>query len=108
MQQAALLDGLPLDALALLRDRPPAAEVDVGRGEVIEALVDAAVVAVLDEGRDLRLELAGQGVVLERDAVLQRPVPALDLALRPRVARRAADVLHASRGEPQPASSSAM
>jgi hypothetical protein len=81
MQQAALLDGLPLDALALLQDRPPAAEVDVGRGEVIEAPVDAAVVVVIDEGRDLRLGLAGQVVVLEQDAVLERLVPALDLAL---------------------------
>jgi hypothetical protein len=43
--------------------------------------VDAAVVAVIDEGRDLRLGLAGQVVVLEQDAVLERLVPALDLAL---------------------------
>jgi hypothetical protein len=81
VQQAALLDGLPLDAFALEEDRLSPAEVDVGRGEVLQAPVDAAVVVVVDEGRDLRLELAGQGVVLEQDAVLQRPAPALDLAL---------------------------
>ena len=72
MQQAASLDGLPLDALALLQDGLPPAEVDVGWREVIQALVGAAVVVVRDEGRDLRLEFAGQVVVLEQDAVLQR------------------------------------
>jgi hypothetical protein len=49
--------------------------------------VVAAVVAALDEGRDPGLEVAWQVVVLEQDAVLQRLVPALDLALGLRVAR---------------------
>ncbi len=39
------------------------------------------VVVVLDEGVDLGLEVAGQEVVFEQDAVLQGLVPALDLAL---------------------------
>src|SRR3712207_8608784 len=100
MQQAPLLDGPALDAFALEQDRLSAAEVDVGRGEVIEALVVAAVVVVLDEGLDPRLELARQMVALEQDAVLQRPGPALDLALGLRVAGRSADVLHPLAGEP--------
>ena len=41
----------------------------------------AAMVVVLDKGRDLALEVAGQVVVFQQDAVLQRLVPALDLAL---------------------------
>ena len=36
------------------------------------------VVVVIDEGVDLGLEIAGQIVVLEQDAVLQRLVPAPD------------------------------
>jgi hypothetical protein len=51
------------------------------------------VVVVLDEALDLRLEITGQIVVLEQDAVLQRLVPALDLALGLRVAGSAADML---------------
>ncbi len=81
VQQAALLDGPPLDAFALEEDRLSPAEVDVSWREVIQALVEAAVVVVLDEGRGLCLELAGQVVVPERDPVLQRLMPALDLSL---------------------------
>ena len=80
----------------------PLPKIDVGRGQVLQALVGAAVVVVLDEGPDLRLEVAGQVVVLEQDAVLQRPVPALDLALGLRVAGRAAEC-----SVPSPASQSA-
>ena len=53
----------------------------------------AAVVVVVDEGLDLGLELAGQVVVLEQDAVLQGLVPALDLALGLGMAGRAADMV---------------
>jgi hypothetical protein len=52
-------------------------------------------VVVLDKSADLLLESARQVVVLEQDAVLERLVPALDLALRLRAARRAPDVRHA-------------
>jgi hypothetical protein len=37
------------------------------------------------EGRDLTFEIAGQVIVLEQDAVLERLMPALDLALGLRV-----------------------
>ena len=53
VQQAASLDGLPLDAFALEEDPLPPAEVNVRRGEIAQALVHAAVVVVLDEGRAL-------------------------------------------------------
>lgn len=43
-----------------------------------------AAVIVLDESADPSLDLTGQEVVFEPDAVLQHLVPALNLALRPR------------------------
>ena len=75
MQQAPLLDGLSFDAIALEQDRLSAAEVDVGRGEIAEALVVAAMVVVLDEGRNPAFEIARQVVVFQQDAVLQRLMP---------------------------------
>ena len=70
------------------------AEVDVGGGEVGEAFVVARVVVVLDEGADAGLEIARQIVVLQQDTVLQRLMPALDLALGLRVIRCAPNVIH--------------
>ena len=52
-------------------------------------------IVVLDEGLDLPFEIAGQVVVLEQDAVLERLMPALDLALGLGMVGRAADMLHA-------------
>ena len=100
MAQAAVSDGQFLDLLPRLEDGLAAAEVDVGGGQVAEALVVAAVVVVVDEGGDGGLELAGQEVVFQQDAVLQGLVPALDLALGLRVVRRAADVGDALALEP--------
>ena len=77
-----------------------AAEVDIGRRQIAEALVVAPVVVVIDEGVDLGFEIAGQVVVLEQDAVLQRLVPALDLALGLGMEGRAADVADAAVLEP--------
>src|SRR4051812_21553982 len=95
MAQAAAGQGLSFDPLPLQQDRLPTTEVDVRRREIVEALVSARVVVVLDKGTDLRLQVAGQIVVLQQDAVLERLMPALDLALGLRMAGRAADVRHA-------------
>src|SRR3954466_4729183 len=100
MQQAAVGESLSFDPLPFEQDRLPASEVDVGGGEVVEALVSARVIVALHEGRDLRLQIARQVGVLEQDAVLERLMPALDLALRLRVAGGTADVLHASALQP--------
>jgi predicted oxidoreductase len=70
------------------------AEVGVGGGHVVQALVVALVVIVLNEGFDLGLEVAGQEVVFQQDAVFQGLVPALDLALGLRMHRGAAHVAH--------------
>ena len=53
----------------------------------------AVMVIVLDEGGDLALEIAGQVVVFKQDAILERLMPALDLALGLWVIGGAADVL---------------
>ena len=95
MVQAPQFDGLSLDPLSLQQNGLAAPEVDVGRGEIVEALVVAAVVVVIDERRDLLLEITRQEVVFEQDAVLQRLVPSLDLALGLRMAGRPARMFHA-------------
>ena len=78
MLQASVCDGGTLDALTLGKDRLGPAEVNVGRGEVVDALVIAGVVVVFDEGVDLLFEITGQVVVVEQNAVLQGLMPALD------------------------------
>ena len=66
MVQAAVLDGLLFDASPFSQDGFAAAEVDVGRCEVADALVVATMIVVFDEGGDGSLEV---GVAtLERDA----------------------------------------
>ena len=92
MAQAAVSDGQFLDRLPGVEDGLAAAEVDVSGGQVAEALVVAAVVVVVDESGNGGLELAGQEVVFQQDAVLQGLMPALDLALGLRVVRCAMDV----------------
>ena len=54
------------------------------------------VIVVLDEARDLGCEITGQIVVLEQNAVLERLVPALDLALGLRMAWGAANMRDAT------------
>ncbi len=69
--QAPVLDGLPFDPFALFDDGLGLAEVGVGWGRVVEALVVAPVVVMLDEGCDLGFEVAGQEVVLQEDSVFE-------------------------------------
>ena len=52
---------------------------------------------VTDEGRDLGFEIARQVIVLEQDTVLERLMPALDLALGHRMIRRTTDVQAAAK-----------
>ena len=100
--QATIGNGLSLDPFSSCQDGVAAAEVDVGRGEVVDALVVAVVVIVGDEGRDLGFEMAGQEVIFQQNAVLQGLVPALDLALDHRVIGRAVRVLDAAIAPPSP------
>jgi hypothetical protein len=79
--EAAVLDGLQFDASPFGQDGFAAPEVDVGRGEVNDALVVAVGVVVVDEGGDGCLKFALKEVVFQQDAVLQGLVPSFDLAL---------------------------
>ena len=65
MKQAALYDGFAFDPFPFQHDDVAAAEVDVGRGEVAQALVSPSVVVVLDKGGNPRLQFAGQVGVFE-------------------------------------------
>ena len=85
--QSSMFDGLSFDPFSLFDDGFVPAEVGIGGRNVAQALMVALVVVVLDERLDLGLEFAGQEVVLQQDAVLQRLVPSLNLALCLRVIR---------------------
>ena len=93
--QAPMFDGLPFDPFAQLDDGLGPAEVGIGGRHVVQALVVAPVIVVLDERRDPAFEVSGQEVVLQQDAVFQRLVPALDLSLGLRMERGAANMAHA-------------
>src|SRR6516162_11122937 len=93
MLQAATGYCLALDAFAFEEDGRGPSEVDIGRCAIAQALVIAGMVVVVDEGGDLAFEIAGQVIVLEQDAVLERLMPALDFALGLRMVGRAADML---------------
>ena len=93
--QASMFDGLAFDRFSLFEDGLCPAEVGVGGRHIIEALVVALVVIVLDERLDLAFEVAGQEAVFKKDAVLQGLVPVFDLTLGLRMERRAAHMAHA-------------
>ena len=61
----------------------------------------ALVVVVLDEDGDRLLDSSGQVTVLDRDPVLQRLVPALDLALGLRMLGLARTMCSAPTQEPR-------
>ncbi len=71
MLQAPMLDGLAFDLLPFQQDDVAASEVDVGGREIAQALVIALLIVIRDEGLDLGLEIAGQIVIFQQDAVLQ-------------------------------------
>ena len=77
--QAPMFDGLSLDPFALFDDGFCPAEVGVGGRHVGQALVVALVVIVFDEGLDLGLEVAGQEVVFQQDAVFRSSSASPDL-----------------------------
>ena len=71
MLQATVGDGLSFDPFSFCQDGWTASEVDVGRGEIVDAFMVAVVVVIGDEGFDLGFEIAGQEVVFQQDAVLE-------------------------------------
>src|SRR6478735_5954771 len=87
VEQASLSDCLLLDALALEQNGLCSTEVDIGGCEIVQALVVAVLVIMLHEGSDLSFELTRKVIVLER------LMPALDLALGLGMTRRSPEVL---------------
>ena len=81
MKQAPGFDGLSFDPFSLFQNGLATSEVDIGRREVLQALVIAPMIVVLYEGVDLQPEITRQVVVFQQDAVLEGLVPTLDLAL---------------------------
>ena len=79
--QAPFVDSVLLDPFSLLQDLVATPEVDISGCQVLQALVISPVIVVADEPADLPLEIAGEEVVFQKDAVLQGLVPSLDLAL---------------------------
>jgi hypothetical protein len=100
MHQAAFSDGLAFDPFSFEQDGRAPSEVDVCRGEIAEALMISALLVMFDEGGDLQFEVLREEVVLEQDAVLERLVPAFDLALRLRMAGSAVNLFDGTLFQP--------
>ena len=58
MHQAAAFDGSALDALALQQDGQAPTEIDISRGQVVQALMLAAVVVVIDKCLNIGIKRA--------------------------------------------------
>jgi len=71
-----------------------AAEVDVSGCYVVEALVVALVVVILDKSLNLAFEIAWQIVVFQQNTVLHGLMPTFDFALGLRVEGCTANMLH--------------
>jgi hypothetical protein len=95
VQQAPMLDGFAFDPFSVFDDGRGPSEVGVGWCHIVEAFVIAPMVVVLDEGLDLAFEITGQEVIFEQDAVLERLMPSLDLALCLGMHGGAANMVHA-------------
>jgi hypothetical protein len=66
VQQAAICNCLSFDPFPFDQNGLAPPEIDVGGGQIADALVIAQVILVSDEGLDLSFEFARQVIVLER------------------------------------------
>ena len=87
VMQAPGFDNLSFDPFSLFQDGLTPSEVDIGRGQIIDALVIAVVVVVIHEGFNAGLKISGEEVVFQQDAVLQGLVPSFNLTLGPGMTR---------------------
>jgi hypothetical protein len=94
MLQASGFDVVAFDPFSFQQNDLAAPEVDVGRGQVADALVVLEMIVVGDEVADPLLEITGYAVVFEKNAVLERLMPTLDLALRLRMQWCPAIMIH--------------
>src|ERR1700756_4447293 len=100
MQAASLLDGFSFDLFPPFENGLAAPEVEVSRGQVVLGLVVSTVVVVPDELLDALFELSWQVVVVQQDPVFHRAMISVELALRHRGVRPAADMSDAVVPEP--------
>ncbi len=56
-----------LDAFAFQQDGLPPAQIDISRGQIVQAFMVAPVVILLDKGLDLGLKRARQVVIFQQD-----------------------------------------
>ena len=94
MLQAAVFDCLFLDPFPLSENGSVAPEVDVGRCDVVQALVVTLVVITIDECPDLSFQIAGKVIVFQQHTVLHRLMPAFDFALGLRMEWSTTDMIH--------------
>jgi hypothetical protein len=66
VKQASLSDGVSFDACAFEQDGVASAKVDVSWRQIIQALMVAPVVVMLDERCGLRLQITGEVIVSSR------------------------------------------
>src|SRR5262245_61428365 len=100
VMQASGFECVAFDPFSLQQNGLAPPEVDVSRREIGNALVVSEVVVVSDEVADLLFEIARKVIVLKQDAVLERLMPAFDLALGLRMQGRPANMAHALVMEP--------
>ena len=100
MLQATEFDGFAFGPFSFQQDGVTAPKVDISRGEVAETFVISATIVMIDEGCDLCLKVLREVIVFQQDAVLERLVPPLDLALGLGMARLAVHLFDGSLFEP--------
>ena len=81
--QASRFERLSFDPFPLLQNGFVAAEVDIGRCDVVDALVIALMVVVIDEDFDLAFEITWQEVVFQQDGLCCTNRSEADLPLTP-------------------------
>ena len=81
MLQASILDCLFLDRFPFSENVFGTPEVDVRGSDVVQALVIAVIVVVIDKDTNLLLQVAWQVVVFQENAVLHGLVPAFDFTV---------------------------
>ena len=69
MVQSSFSDGVSFDPFSFQQGCQAASEVHISGCEIVQALVIAVMIVVLDEAPDVAFEITRQVVVLKQDAV---------------------------------------
>ena len=93
--QASRFKRFPFDPFSLFQNCFVASKVDIGRRDVVQALMITLMVVMIHKGFDVSFKITGQEVIFEQDAVFQGLMPALDLALGLWVIGRTTRMFHA-------------